>query len=99
MIVQHLNRLREDAICPLSKVDYFIDEEGSFVSQDQLATRFQGPAENAVKGKRLILVSGPDGFINYLAGPKKWEAGREVQGSLGGILARLDLRGWEVWKL
>ena len=51
------------------------------------------------RGKKLILIAGPDGFIDYLAGPKKWENGQEKQGDLGGLLGRLDTKGWEVWKL
>lgn len=56
------------------------------------------------KGKRLILVSGPDGFIEYWAGKKEWVDGQERQGRLGGVLGgmlREDLKrgGWSVVKL
>ncbi|CAK7272014.1 mitochondrial peripheral inner membrane protein [Sporothrix epigloea] len=56
-------------------------------------------------GKNLVLVSGPDGFIEAWAGPKKWEAGKEWQGSLGGILGQMAARDpqmfsqWQVLKL
>jgi len=45
------------------------------------------------------LVSGPDGFIEHWAGKKIWVGGHEAQGLLGGILSRLDLKDWNVWKL
>ncbi|CAK7271970.1 mitochondrial peripheral inner membrane protein [Sporothrix epigloea] len=58
-----------------------------------------------VKGKNLVLVSGPVGFNEAWAGPKRWEAGKEWQGSLGGILGRMAARdpqmfnSWQVLKL
>jgi hypothetical protein len=38
-----------------------------------------------------ILVSGPDGFIAAIAGPKIWQKGQQEQGPLGGILAKVLL--------
>lgn len=38
------------------------------------------------KKKKLILISGPDGFVAYHAGPKVWSAGKCEQGGLGGNL-------------
>ncbi|MCJ1341090.1 mitochondrial peripheral inner membrane protein [Bachmanniomyces sp. S44760] len=49
--------------------------------------------------QKLILVSGPDGFVENLAGKKSWKGGQEIQGELRGILGKLDLQGWTVWKL
>ena len=40
-----------------------------------------------------------DGFIEYWAGRKLWVDGREVQGPLGGVLGKMDLKGWSVVKL
>ncbi|KAI4126338.1 MAG: hypothetical protein LQ347_005015 [Umbilicaria vellea] len=93
-------------------VDYFVDEESTYINEARLKqcvgseTRWGSqsakthavPAESGT-GRKLILISGPDGFVEYLAGPKVWENGKEGQGSLGGVLGRLDPRGWEVWKL
>ena len=36
-----------------------------------------------------ILVSGPDGFINALAGPKIWAEGRQIQGPVQGMLRKV----------
>ena len=46
-----------------------------------------------------MFVSGPEGFVNAWAGPKEWRDGRELQGPLGGVLAKLDLKDWEIVKL
>lgn len=50
-------------------------------------------------GSNLLFVSGPEGFINYIAGPKIWEGGKEGQGQLGGLLGQMRLKTWKVWKL
>ncbi|CAG8959398.1 hypothetical protein HYFRA_00001296 [Hymenoscyphus fraxineus] len=49
----------------------------------------------------LLMVSGPKGFVEYVAGAKKWENGKEGQGEVGGLLARMGVtnKGWAVWKL
>lgn len=93
-------------------VDYFVDEESTFINEARLNQCISGKASwgnptvttpnvsaESRTGRKLILISGPDGFVEHLAGPKVWENGKEGQGSLGGVLRRLDLRGWEVWKL
>ncbi|XXH00576.1 hypothetical protein Hte_006924 [Hypoxylon texense] len=40
-------------------------------------------------GANLICVSGPDGFIEAYAGPKRWYAGTEMQGPVRGVLGRM----------
>lgn len=83
-------------------VDYFVDEESTYIRpqnvRSAVAHTEQQPAAST-SGKKIILVSGPEGFINYWAGPKQWVNGREVQGPLGGALAHMDLKGWQVVKL
>jgi ferredoxin-NADP reductase len=86
------------------RVDYFVDEEGSAAKPEDVRRiqsslmRAETPTE-AGEGRRVILVSGPPGFITYWAGSKQWAAGREVPGPLRGVLSTLDLDGWEVIKL
>lgn len=83
-------------------VDYFVDEEGTFIQpKDLLETlsRIQDKAAPTSMGEKLIFVSGPEGFLNYWAGPKEWRDGREVQGPLGGALSRMNIEGWKVVKL
>lgn len=56
-------------------------------------------------GKNLLFVSGPDGFIEHFAGPKRWANGMELQGPVGGILGKVKARypdamkDWLVLKL
>lgn len=57
----------------------------------------------ATKGKNAsVLVSGPEKFIAWIAGPKDLSGGREEQGFLGGLLRFVaHKKGWkiEVFKL
>lgn len=81
-------------------VDYFVDEEKTFVKKENIMNFTQhSPLAGESRDSQLILVSGPEGFISYMAGPKMWAQGVEVQGPLGGIIRELNLRGWGVWKL
>lgn len=51
-------------------------------------------------GSRLVLISGPDGFVKHYAGPKGgWKEGQEVQGPLGGVLKDINPKAWDVHKL
>lgn len=56
-------------------------------------------------GKNLLFVSGPDGFVEHFAGPKRWADGMELQGPVGGVLGKLGarypdvMREWLVLKL
>jgi hypothetical protein len=63
-------------------------------------------AEAAARlGVNLLCVSGPDGFITAYAGAKRWHEGNEMQGAVGGLLARLlkdkgeKMGDWLVLKL
>ena len=86
-------------------VDYLVDEEGNFLDQKKISRLTQTESEVKVGAmitgadSKLIVVSGPEGFVNYLAGSKLWEEGKEVQGPLGGIIGRMRLGDWKVYKL
>ena len=84
-------------------VDYFIDEEGSFISENLLRTYLSGidqtSNQDGTPRRKVVLVSGPEGFVNIFAGPKTWQGGREIQGPLGGLLKKINPQGWEIWKL
>ncbi|KAI1924550.1 mitochondrial peripheral inner membrane protein [Ophidiomyces ophidiicola] len=98
--VAQLEELKAQSRGQLS-VDYFVDEENTLINEALLSKTFQ-KADNQPdhdSTRKLVLVSGPDGFVSYLAGPKLWRAGTEVQGPLQGLLKRLDLQGWVIWKL
>ncbi|KAI9711905.1 MAG: hypothetical protein M1812_007059 [Candelaria pacifica] len=90
-------------------MNYFVDEEGTFITGDSIkqcissssmvAKDIVTSAATKDLSKRLVMLSGPEGFISSLAGPKDWAGGKQVQGRLGGILLGLNLQGWTVWKL
>ena len=105
LLARELTNLQQDYQGKLS-LQYFNDDQKSFITEDFLAKCFSDSTrqvkkclEEELTGRKLILVSGPDGFVKYYAGPKVWQGGVEHSGPLGGILKRLDLSGWEVWKL
>ncbi|KAF4632477.1 hypothetical protein G7Y89_g5647 [Cudoniella acicularis] len=82
-------------------VEYFVDEEGTFPDQKKISQMTKSRASIRMQpiasriDSRLLFVSGPEGFVNFLAGPRKWEDGKETQGQLGGILGRMGLRDWK----
>ncbi|KAK8034337.1 hypothetical protein PG993_009332 [Apiospora rasikravindrae] len=43
----------------------------------------------ASAGRKIVCVSGPDGFIEAFAGPKRWVGGRELQGPVQGVLGTI----------
>ncbi|MCJ1463330.1 hypothetical protein MMC07_001937 [Pseudocyphellaria aurata] len=104
-LVQELEALKQRKKGNVT-VDYFCDEENSYITQKVLKRYLAEPGistagtmQNTSKRKKLILISGPEGFVNYHAGPKTWSGGQELQGSLGGILKALDPNDWMIWKL
>ncbi|KAL5373793.1 hypothetical protein DPSP01_012410 [Paraphaeosphaeria sporulosa] len=100
LIVRELEALKErsQAASGGLNIEYYVDEERSFIKPGDVVKRIRTePSEG--RGSRLILISGPDGFVEYWAGKKLWVEGREVQGPLGGVLAKIDLKNWQVVKL
>lgn len=84
------------------RAKYFVDQEHTFLGQGDISEALShspSSTTNAASvGRRLILVSGPDGFVDYVAGPKERVNGVETQGRIGGLLSKVDTIGWEVWK-
>lgn len=103
-LVNELETLRQKHPEKL-KVDYLVDEEGTSLDQKRLSSLTRNDSQlkyGAVTTRidsKLLFVSGPEGFVNFLAGSKRWENGKEMQGELGGLIGRLGLRDWKVWKL
>ncbi|RJE21301.1 hypothetical protein PHISCL_06370 [Aspergillus sclerotialis] len=98
IVVRELEALKTEYPGQLT-VDYFVDEEHKFIEKQAISdfTNTRSGSDGA-QGK-LILVSGPEGFISYMAGPKVWAQGAELQGPLRGIIRELNLSDWAVWKL
>lgn len=99
LVVRELEALKSQYPGQLT-VDYFVDEENTFIGKKTISD-FTGttPAPEESRKSRVILISGPEGFISYMAGPKVWAQGAELQGPLQGIIRELGLKGWAVWKL
>ena len=97
-LVQWIARMRKEYPNHIS-VDYFVDDEHTFIDENALRYSLRSIHSHERQVKKLILISGPDGFTKYLAGPKEWQNGQETQGYLGGLLGKLNTRGWDVWKL
>lgn len=102
-IVQELREFQErypDNV----RVDYLVDEEGKFLDQKTISRvtkrepEVKHQAVSTTIGSKLMFVSGPEGFVNFLAGPKKYWDGKEVQGELGGLIGKMGIRDWKVWK-
>ncbi|KAL4914264.1 hypothetical protein BDW62DRAFT_190670 [Aspergillus aurantiobrunneus] len=81
-------------------VEYFVDEENTFIGKKSILDFTKTAVSSSGARKRnLVLVSGPAGFISYMAGPKLWAQGMELQGPLQGLIKELNLQDWAVWKL
>ena len=84
------------------RVGYFADDQQRFITEGDIKaqTRIENqPLSDGKSGKKLFMVSGPDGFVEHFAGPKVWKEGRELQGNLGGVIGKMQLSDWGVWKL
>jgi hypothetical protein len=91
-------------------VDYFVDAERNYIDSNAISralarSRAKPPLEvSDVRSGTEILVSGPEGFVSYLAGPRVWQRGKEEQGPVSGVVqqalqkevARQDVRIWKV---
>lgn len=72
-------------------VDYFIDTKRRIRLEDIQKW------EKSTRGKdRIVLVSGPDGMVDFIAGSKNRDGS---QGDVGGLLAKAGLSNAEVYKL
>lgn len=98
LIVQELEALQKRHPGQIT-VDYLVDAENSFLNQKKISQLTKELRKSNVEGTKLLLVSGPEGFVNYFAGPKRWEGGNEEQGEVAGVIGKLKLPNWTVWKL
>lgn len=99
-IVRRLEALKRDGQGRVA-IDYFVDGEERFIKPVEATTlvRTSFSLDKKPEGKNILFVSGPEGFVNAWAGPKVWQNGEELQGPLGGVLGKLDLKDWEIVKL
>lgn len=87
------------------RVDYMVDEEGSFIGKSDVlkitssSLKSREGAKAVKAGTKLLLISGPDGFVEFYAGSREWENGKLGQGRFGGVLGGLGLNDWTIVKL
>lgn len=98
LIVRELQALKSQYPGQVT-VDYYLDEENTFITKEDIRSAIAPASTRDSRKSKLILVSGPEGFISYMAGPKLWAQGQELQGPLKGVIKELDLKEWGVWKL
>ncbi len=108
LVVKELEQLKERYPEQVT-VEYFVNEENSFIDKDSVfkaLSRFDDRdfslGSSSPKELRQILISGPNGFISYLAGPKEWRNGKEQQGGISKILAHaisMNPHSVKVWKV
>jgi Oxidoreductase FAD-binding domain len=97
-IVQELERVKAQYRGRI-QIDYFVDEENKVIDQAAVERYLTTTQPDQELARKAIFVSGPDGFVKYLAGPKEWRNGKELQGPLGGLLKTSVLPHWPVIKL
>ena len=108
-LVQQLEELKAVHSGRIS-VSYFVDEDKSFITSnsvrealDSLKLPSSPTAGTYEVEDTQVIISGPPGFITYLAGPKVRQDGEEKQGPLGGRLAQVldknERNQVKVWKV
>ncbi|KAL2816395.1 homoaconitase LysF [Aspergillus cavernicola] len=94
LIVRELEALKSQYPGQVT-VEYFVDEESTFIGKNSILGFTKSTVSSPGSPRRnLILVSGPEGFISYMAGPKLWAQSMELQGPLQGMIKGLDIRDW-----
>lgn len=93
IVVQELERLKRKYPGQIT-VEYFVNAEDTWIGEDAVFKALSRFDDKDISNgyatpheQRQILISGPSGFISYLAGPKEWKNGREQQGGVSKIIA------------
>ena len=108
VIVQELEDLKAKYPGQVT-VEYFVNDEDTWIDRDAVfkaLSRFDDRdfslGSATAQEQRQILISGPSGFISYLAGPKEWRGGRQEQGGVSKIIAHaisMNPHNVKVWKI
>lgn len=99
LVVKVIEEMRDRSPPGQFEVQYFVDEDDSFIRSREVKRILASKPGTSDTGTKLIMVAGPEGFVDYWAGRKRLEEGREAQGPLRGRLAQIELNGWKVWKV
>ena len=84
------------------KVDYFVDEEESLISIEALKPVLTSWGAALSDQNQLILVSGPEGFVAWLAGPEGGQTTHKTHGDgevPKGLLNIAERQGAKIMKL
>jgi Oxidoreductase FAD-binding domain len=103
IVVKELEALKERYPGQVT-VDYFVDNECSFIDKSAVAAAVSTLQRSAGSNSERpeIIISGPEGFITYLAGPKEWRNGRQEQGPVQGVISQAlqtSSHPVKVWKV
>lgn len=100
LIVQEIKELERKSAGKI-KVDYLFDDQGVFIDSGKIRQVCEevGGAGREEGKRRLLMVCGSEGFVEYLAGPKGIVGGQVVQGVVAGEIGKAGWKGWEVVKL
>lgn len=108
VIVKELEALKQKYPGQVT-VEYYVNAEDTWIDEDAVfraLARFDdkifSTSSAMPQEQRQILISGPPGFISYLAGPKEWRNGREEQGSVSRLVAHALSKhphNVKVWKI
>ena len=108
LIVEELEQLKRRYPGQVT-VEYFVNEENTWLDKDAVfkaLSQFDDTdfslGSSSLQEQRQILISGPNGFISYLAGPKEWRGGKEQQGGVSKVIAHaisLNPHHVKVWKI
>ncbi|KAF3141670.1 mitochondrial peripheral inner membrane protein [Orbilia oligospora] len=90
--IQELQKLGDSERAGIKvDVEYFYDDKDSFITKPDIEAAVAGLEMGSGRGsgRDVIMVSGPEGFVNHYAGKKGWKDGLETQGVLGGVVGEI----------
>ena len=71
-------------------IKYYVDAEKTFIDKAAVESAVAELEKHGpISSPNQVIVSGPEGFIKYLAGPKQWRNGVHEQGPLDGVVAQV----------
>ncbi|KAK6511574.1 mitochondrial Homoaconitase [Arthrobotrys musiformis] len=73
-------------------IEFFHDDRDTFIRKPDIeaaVSSLELGGGDGKGGRDVIVVSGPEGFVEYYAGKKGWEGGFETQGVLAGLVGEV----------
>jgi len=91
-IVDELKRLKGRHEGRL-KIDYFVDEEGTFLDKEAINSAL---TYDTAKGRAVVGISGPDGFMLNLSGEKRRNKNEVTGPPMNGLLSDVKRKDWNL---